>query len=403
MPDRDKPNDSPDQIEDVIRGQLECLGALGLPFAIFDPALIDEAGHDEVCALARLLSPEEFAVLAVPAALLPTLLPFLAPDHRAMFLAGRPLVIAPIAVDEREPNPRHRPVDTGPVQAAKAALAVQTFRLLTGQEAVEFARNNQSRLLTDAEAIRRAREAITEAVWRDGSDPDGAGKAKHLKGLIDRGRRPAANFFGVENPRDVGQAEVDRIAERLGTSSPGTAQRREMTDALARDHLERVGGLADHELRAVTHERAMVRWSASTRTGEPIEFADGQDITNGIATRQSAPALMRAAIDGDLNPAEVHRNLATMREDFEVGRLIGRLSRKQSIELTLGQARILIQSLDVFGSQLHGTGKPETEADGCAWYLAEAALSCHDLGFWNETIARILDTGAAETVEPQVP
>lgn len=403
MPDHNTPEDAPDHIEVLLRIQLRLLGSRGEPFAVFDPALIDEAGESEVRDLVRLMPADEFIVLAFPAALLTTLLPFLAPDHREMFLTGRPLVIAPIVVDEREPNPRHRPVDTGPVQAAKAALAVQTFRLLTAQEATEFARNNQARLLTDEEAIRRAREAITEAVWRDGSDPDGAGKAKRLKGLIDRGRRPAANFFGVENPRDVGRAEVDRITERLGTSSPGTAQRREITDALARDHLERVGGLADHELRAVTHERAMARGSASLRGGKPIEFADGQDITNGIATRQSAPALMRAAIDGDLNPADVHRNLATMRDNFEVGRLIGRLGRKQSVELTLGQAKILIQSLDVFGSQLHGTGKPETEADGCAWYLADAALSCHDLGFWNETIARILETGAAETVEPRVP
>jgi hypothetical protein len=403
MPDRDKPNDSPDQIEDVIRVQLEFLGSWGQPFAIFDPALIDKVGESEVRELVRLMPTEELAVLAVPASLLPTLLPFLAPDHRAMFRAGRPLVIAPIAVDDREPNPRHRPVDTGPVQAAKTALAVQTFRLLSGQVAVEFARNNQARLLTDAEAIRRARDAITEAVWRDGSDPDGAGKAKRLKGLIDRGRRPAANFFGVENPRDVGQAEMDRIAERLGTSSPGSAQRREITDALARDHLERAGGLADHEQRALRHERAMTRWSASLRAGEPIEFADGQDITNGIATRQSAPDLMRAAIDGDLNPAEVHRNLETMREVFQVGALIGRLSRRQAIELTPGQAKILIQSLDVFVSQLHGSGRPETEADGCAWYLADAALSCHDLGFWNTTVARILETGKPETVVPRVP
>lgn len=400
MPDHNKPKDAPDPIEVLLRIQLWLLGSRGEPFAIFDPALIDEAGESEVRDLIRLMPSEEFVLLAVSAKSLPALLPFLAPDHRAMFRAGRPLVIAPIAVDDRKANPRHRPVDTGPVQAAKTALAVQTFRLLTAQEATEFARNNQARLLTDAEAIRRAREAIGEAVWRDGSDPDGAGKAKRLKGLIDRGRRPAANFFGVENPRDVGQAEVDRIAERLGTSSPGSAQRREITDALARDHLERAGGLADHEQRALMHERAMTRWSASLRAGEPIEFADGLDVANGIATRQSAPTLMRVAIDGDLNPGEVHRNLETMSESFEVGRLIGRLSRGRSIELKPEQAKILVQSLDVFASQVHGSGEPETEADGCAWYLADAALRCHDLGFWNRTIARILETGAAETIEP---
>lgn len=147
----------------------------------------------------------------------------------------------------------------------------------------------------------------------------------------------------------------------------------------------------------------MGRWSASARKGAPIEFADGLDVTNGIVTRQSAPTLMRVALGGELNPAEVHRNLETMREVFQVGVLIGRLSRRQAIELTLGQAKILIQSLDVFVSQLHGSGQPETEADGCAWYLADAALRCHDLGFWNTTVARILETGKPETVMPRVP
>ena len=403
MVNRDKSNDVPDQIEEVVRAQLESLGSRGKPFAIFDPELIDEAGERDVCELARLLSPEEFAVLAVPVAMLPALLPFLAPDHREMFQAGRPLVIAPIAVEDREANAAHRPTDTQPVKAAKAALETQAFRLVTAQKAAELARNNQARLLTAAEANERAKEAIGEAVWREGSDPDGSRRIGRVEGLIDRGRRLAAEFFGVANARDVGKAETFRVADRLGESLPGSAERREIVATLERDHRERAGGLADHELRARAHEGAMGRWSGSVREGAPIEFADGLDVTNGIATRQSAPALMRVAIDGDLNPGEVHRNLATMSEPFEIGRLIGRLSRGRSIELKPEQAKILVQSLHVFASQLHGSGEPETEADGCAWYLAHAALSCHDLGFWNKTITRILETGAAETIEPGAP
>jgi hypothetical protein len=403
MIDNDDPNDIPDRIEDVVRAQLERLGAHGVPFAIFDPALIDEAGEKEVRDLARLMPTEEFAVLAVPAAVLPALLPFLAPDHREMFQAGRPLVIAPVAVEDREANAAHRPTDTQLVKAAKAALETQAFRLVTAQKAAELARNNRARLLTAAEANERAKQAIGEAVWREGSDPDGSGKIGRVEGLIDRGRRLAAAFFGVENARDVGKAETVRVANRLGESLPGSAERREIVATLERDHRERAGELADHELRAKAHEGAMGRWSGSVREDAPIAFADGLDVTNGIATRQSAPTLMRVAIDGDLNPADVHRNLETMRESFEVGRLIGRLSRGHSIELTVEQAKLLDQSLKVFESQVRGSGRPETEADGCDWYLADAALSCHDLGFWTETIARILDTGAAQTVERRVP
>lgn len=400
MPDHNTPKDAPDHIEVLLRIQLQLLGSRGEPFAIFDPALIDEAGESEVRDLIRLMPTEEFVLLAVSTKSLPALLPFLAPDHRAMFQAGRPLVIAPVAVEDREANAAHRPPDTEPVKAAKAALETQAFRLVTAQKAAELARNNQARLLTAAEANERAKEAIGEAVWREGSDPNGSRKIGRVEGLIDRGRRLAAEFFGVDNARDVGKAETVRVANRLGESLPGSAERREIVATLERDHREQAGGLADHELRARAHEGAMGRWSGSVREGAPIEFADGLDVANGIATRQSAPTLMRVAIDGDLNPGEVHRNLETMSESFEVGRLIGRLSRGRSIELKPEQAKILVQSLDVFASQVHGSGEPETEADGCAWYLADAALRCHDLGFWNRTIARILETGAAETIEP---
>ena len=403
MPDRDKPKDAPDHIEAMLRIQLWLLGSRGEPFAIFDPALIDEAGESEMRELVRLMPTEEFVVLAVPVAVLPTLLPFLAPDHREMFWAGRPLVIAPIAVEEREANAAHRPHDTQPVKVAKAALEMQAFRLVSAQKAAELARNHRARLLTAAEANERAKDVIGEAVWRDGSDPEGNRRIDRVEGLIDRGRRLAAEFFGVAKPRDIGKAEADRVADRVGTSLPGSAERAKLTAALERDHREQARALADHEIRARVHEGATGRWSASVRDGRSIEVADGLDVTNGIATRQSAPTLMRVALGGELNPAEVHRNLETMREVFQVGMLIGRLSRRQPIELTPGQAKILIQSLDVFVSQLHGSGRPETEADGCAWYLADAALGCHDLGFWNETIARILETDSADTVAPRIP
>lgn len=396
-------DDNPDAPVELVRTRLEQLGLRGKPFTIFDPELIDDAGQEEVCQLACLLAPDEFALLAVPVAALPTVLPVLAHDHSDILRAGRALVIFPVPVENREANAAHRPDDTQPLKAAKIALAAQAFRLLMAQKEVEFARNNRARQLTEDEIEERAKEAIGEAVWRDGRDPDGMGKARRLRGLIDRGRRLAAKFFGVEKPRDVGHAEADRVADRLASSLPGSAERKEITATLDRDHREQARGLADHELRAVAHERAMAQWSASVREGRPIDVADGRAVTNGNPTRQPAHVLMRVAIGGDLNPADVHRNLETMRDNFEVGRLIGLLNRGNSIELTAEQARMLGRSLQVFESQVRGSGRPETEADGCAWYLADAALSCHDLGFWNETIARILETGAAETIGPRAP
>lgn len=393
----------PEDPVELVRIRLEQLGLRGKPFAIVDNDLIDDAGQEEVYQLAHLLTPDELVVLVVPVAVQPIVLPVLAHDHCEILRAGRALVIFPVAVENREANAAHRPDDTQPVKAAKIALAAQAFRLLAAQKAVELARNNRARELTEEEIEERAKEAIGEAVWRDGRDPDGIGKARRLRGLIDRGRRQVAQFFGVEKPRDVGHAEADRIADRLGTSLPGSAERKEITANLDRDHREQARGLADHELRAVSHERAMAQWAASVREGRPIDVVDGRAVTNGNPTRQPAHALMRVAIDGDLNPADVHRNIETMREAFEVGRLIGQLSRGRSIELMPGHAELLIVCLHVFASQLHGSGKPETEADGCAWYLADAALRCHDLGSWNRIIARILETGTPETIEPRIP
>ncbi len=392
-----------DNVENLIRDRLEHLGSQGEPFAIFDPALIDDAGQAEVRDLARVLSPEKFVVLAVPAAVLPALLPSLAHDHSQAFMQGRPLVIHPIGLEIRDENPSHRPVDTDRLKTAKTALAVHTFRIVSAQTALELARSVQQDRAAAVEAGKCARERVEDAVWRGGADPDGAGKMRRFDGLIDRGRLLAPTFFGVDKAGEVARAEEHRIAGRIEAFDPDAPGAEDITAMLEQDNFDRLRHLADHELRAKAHEGAMARWSASVREGKPIEGADGLDVANGIVRRQSAPDLMRVAIDGDLNPAEVHRNLETMREAFEVGRLIGRLSRGCSIELAVGQAKILILSLHIFASQLHETGKPETEADGCAWFLADAALACHDLGFWNATVARILDTGEAETVAPQAP
>lgn len=384
-----------------IRDRLEQLGAVGRPFAIFDPDLIDPAGRAELLALGRLQPAGGILAVAVPAAVVPDLLPFLHHDHRQAFLQGRPIVINPIEVEMRDENRAHRPHDTERLKSAKTALAAHTFRIVSAQTAIELARSAEKNRAAAAEAGKRARERVENAVWRGGNDPDGAGKMRRFDGLIDRGRRLALTFFGVARANDVTKAEEGRIADRIGSFNADPTALEETAATLEREHFDQVRDLADHELRAQAHEGAMARWSASFRAGRPVEFADGLDVTNGSVTRQSAPTLMRLAIDGKLNPIEVNRNMETMREACEVGRLIGLLRKGHDIALTPEQAAILIQSLHVFVSQVHGSGRPETEADGCDWYLADAALGCHDLGFWNGTIARIVETGVAETVQPR--
>ncbi|MET3889339.1 hypothetical protein ABIE41_000415 [Bosea sp. OAE506] len=403
MVKRNQPKNTADHVVNEIRDRLEQLGAVGRPFAIFDPDLMDSAGWAELPALGRSQPVGAILAVAVPAAVVPDLLPFLHHDHRQAFMQGRPIVINPIEVEMRDENRAHRPHDTERLKSAKTALAAHTFRIVSAQTAIELARSAEKNRAAAADAGKRARERVENAVWRGGNDPDGTGKMRRFDGLIDRGRRLALTFFGVERANDVTKAEEGRIADRIGPFNDDPTALEETAATLEREHVDQVRDLADHELRAQAHEGAMARWSASVRAGRPVEFADGLDVTNGTVTRQSAPTLMRLAIDGNLNPIEVNRNMETMREACEVGRLIGLLRKGQAIALTRGQAAILIQSLQVFISQLHGSGRPETEADGCDWYLADAALNCHDLSFWNRTIARILETGATETIEPMIP
>ena len=373
---------------DGIRATLEGVGSG--PVLIYDPRRLDDDGRQEMRDIVHQLGDRPIPALALHLETLDALFITLPPDRLKSYADGRPVVIFPIIRDEREPNPHHRPFDTVAVKAAKTALSIGTFRVVAAQTEVELASNTRAREATRGAAQDLAVLKIGRAIWRGGHDLHDDGKRKLVQGLLDRASRIVATFMRVKKGAHVARAEAERVRERLDGAGQAAAT---VMNEIEEDHVAQVGNLVDNQTRAIAHERAMERWSAAVRDGLPMSRAEAIEICNAHADRMASHDLMRIAIAGDLNPADVHRNRETSRQEFEVGRILGRLRRNQDITLEVSHAEILAPTFQIFAEQ-----RLVTERDACAYLLAAEALSCRDLRSWHGILTRISETSAAETV-----
>lgn len=386
--------DTRPMLQDCLDG-LEALARRDRPFVIRDW----DGGADgfaDAQALARSQPGNGVGVgiIAVPAEHLPQMSTLLAvATVQAAFEEGRPLLCYAIKRTEMMPNSRSRPVDTSLVSDAKSALEISTFTLAARQQAVELSRNTRNRSVTDREARERAERKIAAAIWRGGVDQDETAKVGRFRGLLDRGRRRVAQFFGFAQARDVAKKEAEGVITRLADGKTA--------DELEKDILRRAETFARDESRTLSHERAMYRWNRNAEAGRPIDPADLIDVVNGLPDRQVSYDLMRLAIDADRNPADVHRNLENFRAVFDLGRRIGRLMRGEVIVVSQDDAVLLAYALHT-ASRCRSEGwLPETDADACNLYLADAMLAiCQEARRWYDRIDRILETGTAERVSP---
>jgi hypothetical protein len=357
---------------------------------VFDPKRLTPAGEDEINHLRQTYWGEKILQIAVPLEHLQDLYIFAAPDQLARYEAGFPIVIAPVLRDDRVKNPKHRPTDTVIVKEAKNALAVEAFRLAGRQKAVELAGKTHRLNLTPAAAEDRAKAVVAEAMWRGGRDPDDDKKKSRVAGLIDRGRRLAARFFGTQKPIDRWRREARDVEERVN------ADGRTVLPLLEADNRERAKGMAWNEERARDFSGGMSRWNTAVVTNKPIDPADGVQVTNALEPRMTAPALMKVAISGNFDPAAVHKNLLWEQKKFEVGALLGRLDRGGAIELAPEHAAILKRAVETVRRE-----QCETHADACDWQLIEAAARSYPPEFWTGLLDRVLASGNPETVMPK--
>jgi hypothetical protein len=370
-----------------MRTLLEYVGNSEMAAIIFDPDRLTDAGVDEINKIRIIKLGEKVAILPVPRKNLASLFVFVPPDQMVRYEAGFPILIAPVFREDREANAEHRPSDSPIVQVAKEALAVEAFRLTGRQAAVEIARNTHRRNLTRAEAEDRAKAAIAEAMWRGGRDQNDKGKRRRLAGLLDRGRRIAAMFFGTRKPGDQLKIEATHVAERV------KAEGRNVLSSLEDDNRSRARDMSWNESRAEAFSRAMSRWVASAQKNEAVGLVDGIEITNAVATRMNAPALMKVAISGRFDPATAHKNVVLERRRFAVGVAIGELIRHCSIEITLEHAAILKNAIVTVEQR-----RSDTHADDCDVLLVEAALRCRSLEFWKDVLDRVLASGISERI-----
>lgn len=334
------------------------------------------------------------AIIALPSEYLPQMSTFLAvASVQTAFGEGRPLLCYAIRRTEVAPNPSSRPVDTSLVAKAKAALETSTFTLVAQQQAVELSRNTRNRAIENKEARQRAEEKVAAAVRREGINLDDTAQGSRFRGLLDRGRRTVARFFGLSHARDVARKEALVVDARLSDGKT--------VESLEADIQCRGQAFAGNEARAVRHERAMYRWNRNVEEGRPIDPADLIDIVNGLPDRQRAYDLMRIAVAGDLNPADTHRNLENMRDRFDLGHRIGKLMRGGDIDVSPEDAMILAYALHFTRQSAVENKLPETDADACNVYLADAMMEAYPKsGWWLALINRILTNGTGERVSP---
>lgn len=389
-------NDNTDPKFTELKARLERLDPPTTAVIIHDERFTTEPGRSEIEAIQAVLADRPLQTLDVPVEWLGRLYIFVPPDQLVRYRNGFPIVIRGVEREDVAIRQKHDRHDGDLVKAAKHALEIETFRLTGRQAGVELARNTRSRILTPGEAEHRARQTIGVAAYR------GEGAPKFLmdvptfdrimrlvQGLNDRGRRLAKDFFAILAPKDLIAGEKADVRARM--QEHGT----EILHHIEGDNIARVRGVAWNRERAGQSVRAMEHWAERATCDQPITVLSGKRLTNAVEERMTGPALMKIAIAGDLQPADVHKNLLIEQDRFELGRLIGQLSRGRSIEIDSHQAKILRYAIIK-----RGFGCLETQSDAMNLLLADAALTCRDMAAWMQTLDRIASTGVIEKIQP---
>lgn len=381
----------------TLKTRLETLDPPDTSVIIHDARFTTDAGRREIEAIRAFLDGRPITILNVPVEWLQRLYISVPPDQLGRYGNGFPIVIQGVQREDLLPREKHDRRDLDHVKAAKTALEVETFRLTGRQTGVEIARNTRARTLTANEAEHRAKQTIGVAAYRDKNTPKLPMIVPTLdtivrlvSGLIDRGRRKVAAFFGIKTPRDLIDAEKADVLARKNEHGAGTLEH------IEEDNINRVRGLAWNRERAGLFASAMEYWVTRSSSNQPITHAGAVQLTNAVAERMTATALMKIAIAGDLQPSDIHKNLLIEQDRFQVGRLIGQLSRGRTIEVDANQARILRYAIIE-----RGFGCLETQSDSMNYLLADTALTVFDMATWMKTLDRIVATGLAEEIQPR--
>jgi hypothetical protein len=381
----------------ALKTRLENLDPPNTVLIVHDRRFATEPGRDEIEAKRSLLRDHPCETVDIPIELLRKLFNFVPSEGLARYGKGFPIVVMAVEREDLDIRQKHDRHDGDLVKGAKQALEIESFRLTGRQTGVELARNTRLRDLTAGEAEYRARQTIGVAAYRSGTKPglyaivptfDAIMRLSN--GLIDRGRRLAAAFFGI--PTANGLTTAEKADVRIMMNARGAR----ILEHIEQDNIGRVRGAAANRDRAGLFVKAMESWGKRTVSKKPITWPGGVELTNAVSERMTATELMKVAISGDQQPSDIHKNLLIETPRFEVGRLMGRLSRGQAIELDSQQALVLRLAIIK-----RGFGCLETQSDSMNFLLADAALRCFGVVAWMKTLDRIVSTGVAEEIRPQ--
>lgn len=252
----------------------------------------------------------------------------LKPKRRADFLAGYPVLIAPMLIPLLPPRERGRPVVTDFEARARDALYV----------AVTLA-TERLRACADArDGMTWSREARRLAVFEDlakvvelphdkadaGADEEERRRLRLVGSAFREGQARLARFYPGRRARDVLQEAYDGVRTVEQASERATIAARE---------LRRVEILSRVYRRAQVVRTAQHDVSGLLRAGEPIGRALQQELAYALEGGLALDALMEAALVGDLNPAPLFAYVVTWVVELEVGRRLGQLARGAAVDL----------------------------------------------------------------------
>lgn len=315
----------------------------------------------------------------------------LKPERRADFLAGHPVLIAPMVIPLLPPRERGRPVVTDLEARARDAFYVTVTLATERLRACADARDGstwsrEARRLAVFEDLATAVELPREEA--DAGADEQEQRLRFLDNSFREGQARLKLFYPGRRARDVLQEAYDgvRAVERASERA-----------AIAARELRRVEILSRVHRRAQVVRTAQHDVSGMLRAGQPMGRAQQQKLAHALEGGLKLDALMEAALLGDINPAPLFAYVATWVVDLEVGRRLGRLARGAAVVLEPAHGAAL-------GRLFVMADQEGDDADlRAARLVRDAALALRPVSFWDALRVVLKTSGSPCHLGPRQP
>jgi hypothetical protein len=304
----------------------------------------------------------------------------LKPEHRKNFIEGIPVLLAPVPIPFREKFQQGRREVMEQEQKARDGLHVNIALCIERIRACENGQEHRSR----GPGAHRPEIFETLAPLLALGRFDGtANPHKKALAFVKNGFREGQGLLRTWFDTSATAREIMKLAYdkalKAGQDDPA------LFKPVVERQKDRLTTLSAIHLRTQDYVLALPEVPDADTVAEPITHAAQQSLAYALEGGPGLYELMDAAIYGDINPAPLFANWATLDTDFVIGQVLGRLSRGSishvdwapfQIERLERMALIAIEHLDAV--------EPEKKTAKMVWRLA---LSICEAGKWEKLFA----------------